>query len=242
MDKVGYTKEESDNIYKEVKLYDDLRTAIMRHSDDFVDLHSFDADMRALLDDYIVSPRAEVLQKLDDFSFLDIIDVKTDDDGQPQVDVDKTAEEELGGERGVAETLSQNVRHVINRKRETNPEEYRKFSEKLNRLLEEFQQQKMEYKELLKQIAELRNQLKQQDMPDIRIDNDLKKALYDNLGENVELALNVYDAVERSAMPGFRTDPRRKLLVERAIQSALGTTDYDAKAILGIVVAQTNLF
>ena len=95
---------------------------------------------------------------------------------------------------------------------------------------------------MLKQIKELADQLKQQEMPDPRVDNDLKKALYDNLDENVELALNVYDAVERNAMPGFRTDPVRKRVVERAIKSALVSTDYDVEAILGIVVAQTNLF
>ena len=68
-----------------------------------------------------------------------------------ELGVDDKTEEELGGKRGVAETLYQNVRRVINRKRDTNPEEYRKFSEKIDRLLEEYQQSKIEYKELLKQ-------------------------------------------------------------------------------------------
>ena len=67
----------------------------MHNSGDFVDLHTYDADMRALLDDYIVSPRAEVLQKLDDFSFLDIIDVKSDGEGT-DFGIDDKAEEELG--------------------------------------------------------------------------------------------------------------------------------------------------
>ena len=40
--------------------------------------------MRALLDDYVVSSRVEVLEKLDDFSFLDIIDIK--DDGKVEVE------------------------------------------------------------------------------------------------------------------------------------------------------------
>lgn len=239
MDKVGYTKEESDRIYKEVKKFDDLRTAIMHNSGDFVDLHTYDADMRALLDDYIVSPRAEVLQKLDDFSFLDIIDVNSDGDGTG-LGVDDKTEEELGGKRGVAETLYQNVRRVINRKRDTNPEEYRKFSEKIDRLLEEYQQSKIEYKELLKQIKELTEQLKREDAPDPRLDDELKKALYDNLGNDVELALKVCSAVEQSAQPGFRSNPMRKKIVERAIRTALSDTDYDVNAILAIVIAHTE--
>ena len=211
----------------------------MHNSGDFVDLHTYDADMRALLDDYIVSPRAEVLQKLDDFSFLDIIDVNSDGEGTG-LGVDDKTEEELGGKRGVAETLYQNVRRVINRKRDTNPEEYRKFSEKIDRLLEEYQQSKIEYKELLRQIKELTEQLKREDAPDPRLDDELKKALYDNLGNDVELALKVCSAVEQSAQPGFRSNPMRKKIVERAIRTALSDTDYDVNAILAIVIAQTE--
>ena len=132
------------------------------------------------------------------------------------------------------------MRRVINRKRDTNPEEYRKFSEKIDRLLEEYQQSKIEYKELLKQIKELTEQLKQQDTSDPRLDNELKNALYDNLGEDVELALNVYAAVERNAQPGFRNNPMRKRIVERAIRAALSDTDYDVNAILAIVIAHTE--
>ena len=70
---------------------------------------------------------------MEDFSFLDIIDIKDDGD----VEVSDNAEKELGGRKGVAETMAANVRRVINRKRESNPEEYKLFSERINRLLEE---------------------------------------------------------------------------------------------------------
>ena len=156
MENAGYTAEEAAEIYNTVKNFDELRNAIMHRSGDYFDMRMYDAEMRALLDDYVTAPRAEVLEKLDDFSFLDIIEIKSDDEGDDvQILVDPAAEEELGGHKGVAETLVQNVRHVINRKRDTNPEEYKYFSEKINRLLEEFQQSTIEYKELLKQIVKL---------------------------------------------------------------------------------------
>lgn len=236
-----YDKQQSDDIRKEVKWYDDLRTAIMYRSGDFVDMRSYDADMRALLDDYIVAPRSRVLQSLDDFSFLDIINVNDDGD-QTIFGVDETIENELGGKRGVAETLTQNVRRVINRKRGTNPEEYRVFSERIDRLLEEYQQEKIEYQEMLRQVVEITKQLKQQDTPDPQLDNELKRDLYYNLGKNVELALNVYDAVAHSAQPDFRNNPMRKMMVRGAIDNILDVTEFDTDAILEIVVNHHEFF
>lgn len=264
MTEAGYTKEESETIYQKVKTYDELRDAIMHRAGDYIDLKAYDAEMRALLDDYVTANHSESLAKLDDFSFLDII--KIDDSSATEedcVDVDPEAEKELGGQRGVAETMTSNTRRVINRKRETNPEEYRYFSEKINRLLEEYQQGTIEYKEYLKGIVELCKEMKNRNARDPRIDTDLKQALYDNLGKNVELALSVYKAVEESAKIGFRENPQRKLKVKRAIESALEREDskthgsdsmmagesipcydeshFDAEKILQIVIANREI-
>ena len=262
MTEAGYTKEESEAIYKKVKTYDELRDAIMHRAGDYIDLKAYDAEMRALLDDYVTANRSEVLAKLDDFSFLDIIKIDDTNPDDGDVEVDPNAEKELGGQRGVAETMVSNTRRVINRKRETNPEEYRYFSEKINRLLEEYQQGTLEYKDLLKGIAELCKEMKQRNAKDPRIDTELKQALYDNLDKNVELALSVYKAVAENAKIGFRENPQRRLKVKRAIEYALEFEDaedngfggmaaepmrrynvpeYDAEKILQIVVASREI-
>ena len=245
MSEAGYTKEESEAIYKKVKTYDELRDAIMHRAGDYIDLKAYDAEMRALLDDYVTANRSETLAKLDDFSFLDIIKVddtegNTDDD----FEVDPDAEQELGGRRGVAETMTSNTRRVINRKRDTNPEEYRYFSEKINRLLEEYQQGTIEYKEYLKSIVELCKEMKQRNAGDPRIDSELKQSLYDNLGKNVELALSVYKAVVENAKVGFRENKQRKLKVKKAIENVLQNEDPTgelAEKILKIVIASREV-
>ena len=232
MKEAGYTDEEADKIYLKVKTYDELRNAISKRCGDFVDLKKFDAEMRALLDDYVVSSRVEVLEKLDDFSFLDIIDIK--DDGE--VEVSPGAETELGGQKGVAETMAANVRRVINRKRESNPEEYKKFSERINRLLEEYQQEKMEYKELLKSIKALAEEIRKGEAVDPRINSEGKKALYDNLGKDLELALKLNDVIEANAAHGFRTSEKRQQKLLLKIEEALKGTDFDAQKIMTIVI------
>ena len=241
MENAGYTAEEAAEIYKTVKNFDELRNAIMHRSGDYFDMRMYDAEMRALLDDYVTAPRAEVLEKLDDFSFLDIIEIKSDDGGDDvQILVDPAAEEELGGHKGVAETLVQNVRHVINRKRDTNPEEYKYFSEKINRLLEEFQQNTIEYKELLKRIVELSIALKNRNRPDPRLATPLHVALYDNLGHNIDLALHVYSVIEQQIKPNFRNDRMRMRKAQKAVQDSLLGTDYDWQVIYGIIDAHTE--
>lgn len=232
MKEAGYTDEEADKIYHKVKTYDELRNAISKRCGDYVDLKKYDAEMRALLDDYVVSTRVEVLEKLDDFSFLDIIDIK--DSGE--VEVDEGAEKELGGQKGVAETMGANVRRVINRKRESNPEEYKCFSERINRLLEEYHQEKLEYKELLKSIRALANEIKNQQSVDPRINSEGKKALYDNLGKDVELALKMNDVIIANAAHGFRTSEVRKKKLYLAIKKALEGTGFSPDAILNIVI------
>lgn len=232
MKEAGYTDEEADKIYLKVKTYDELRNAISKRCGDYVDLKKFDAEMRALLDDYVVSSRVEVLEKLDDFSFLDIIDIKDDGD----VEVSSGAETELGGQKGVAETMAANVRRVINRKRESNPEEYKKFSERINRLLDEYQQAKVEYKELLKSIKALAEEIRKGEEVDPRINSEGKKALYDNLGKNVDLALMVNGVIEANAAHGFRTSEVRKKKLLIAIKNALVGTIFDPEKILNIVI------
>ena len=235
MEEAGYTEEQSQAIYQKVKTYDELRTAIMHRCGDYIDLKAYDAEMRALLDDYVTAPRARVIEKLDDFSFLDIITVD-EGPGDDFIKVDPEAEEQLGGERGVAETMVSNTRRVINRKRETNPEEYHYFSEKIDRLLEEYQQQNLEYKELLRQIVALTKEMKSRNAADPRIDSELKQALYDNLGKDTELALNLYNVIAANAQIGFRENQMRKKKLNRAIANALNGTEFDADKIMSIVV------
>lgn len=117
MEKAGYTKQQANDIYKKVKDYDQISHALMLRSGDITDLKQYDASMRQLLDDYVEAKHSEVLAKLDDFSFLDLIDTgdKTEDEGNEQ-----GAESEVGGMRGMAETLTANVRRIIMHKRDSN--------------------------------------------------------------------------------------------------------------------------
>ena len=233
-----YSEEQALTLKNEVKDFDQIRDAIMKRCGDFADLKQFDAEMRALLDDYVMASHATKLGDVDDFSFLDII--KKDNDGIPET-TDETETDALGGERGVAETLAANVRRYVFRKRETNPAEFKKFSERINRLLADYLNEKIEYKKFLENIVKLCEELKsEKENRDPRIDNDAKKNLLDNLGGDVEITLKVYDAVNESVKPGFRTNTVRRKRVENAIIRALEGTDFNPQEIYKIVERQAE--
>lgn len=233
MDEAGFTAEETNEYAKKVKMYDELRHAIMKCSGDYVDMKMYDAQMRALLDRYIVAPRSEKLESLDDFSFLDIIHIS---DGK--IEVDEEAERELGGERGVAETMASNVRRVINRKRESNPEEYRKFSDRLNRLLEDLRQSKIEYNDFLRGMKSLTDEMRSQNEDPWKGKSPQKKAFYDNFGQDEAFAEYLYDAVHNVCKTDFKTSPMKKRIVERTVKKALINTDYNVDEVMRVISAQ----
>ena len=231
-----YSEVEAQALKDEVKDFDQIREAIMKRCGDFADLKQFDAEMRALLDDYVTASHATKLGDLENFSFLDVI--KKDKDGKAtSTDAGETAA--AGGERGVAETMAANVRRYVFRKRETNPAEYRKFSERINRLLADYLQEKIEYKKFLDSMVKLCEELRaEKESRDPRIDTEAKKNLLDNLGGDVELALKVYAAVVESVKPGFRTNTVRRKKVEHALATALTGTAYTTAEIYRIVERQ----
>ena len=237
MTEAGYTVDEAKTIHQKVTDYDELRKAIMLRSGDTTDLKQYNAMMRQLLDQYVQAPKSTVLEKLEDFSFLDIIDTnKTaeDPDGLgPILD----GEEEIGGQPAAAETIASNVRKYIIRKRDANPDYYDKLSEKLNRILEDMKQQTEEYKETLRKIVEIVRELRgnRKEYPS-DINSDGKRALYDNLGNDETLALRTYITIKENAEVGFKEPGLRQRALRKVIEKIEGLPADKVDLVLKIAI------
>lgn len=238
MTEAGYTSEEAKFIHSKIDDFANLRQAIMYRSGDATDLKGYNALMRQLLDQYVQAPRSGLLASLEDFSFLDVIDANKEEDPDGSQTAD-TIDGELGGEPAAAETLSANARKYMVRKRDSNPDYYDKLSEQLNRLLEDMKKGIISYKEGLKQIIELMRQLRgNRNSYPAEFDTDGKRSLYDNLEQNAELALRVYDAIKLNAEVGFRENKPRRRLLRKAIAAVDGVPDDKVDILLNI--AMTN--
>ena len=229
MIELGFTTSQADDIVDKVKAYDRIRHAIMQRSGDFVDLKRYDAEMRSLLDRFINADGARKIEELDDFSFLDILD--SDDE------YSQDENQNIGGERGVAETLKANTRRVINRKRETNPAEYERLTDKLNRLIEDLKNKNIEYEEYLKGIKALNEEIRnERKYSDPRLNTPGKKALYDNLGKNIDLTLKVIEVVRTKAQMNWRNNVMRKRMLQMAVSEVLKDSSFDIVTIMNILV------
>lgn len=237
MSEAGYSKEEALAIDHITKDYDRTMHAIMLRSGDQTDLAMYESEMRALLDRYVSAKQSEVLGKLDDISFLDFIEKKSTEEIMDELG---SAEDELGGQPGSAEVITSNVRRVINRKHDQNPEEYDRLSERLNRLLLELREGTKEYKEVLRELIKLAKELHRgsNNYPE-GIDTTGKKALYDNLGKDVELTKRIYDTIMDNAQANWRTvDSRLRLLTKKVKRELPDNIDIDK--VMGIIIANNE--
>lgn len=229
----GYTKEETENIHKMVLDFSELKDAIMLRSGDMTDLKQYNAMMRQLLDRYVMAPRSEVLAKLEDLTFLQLIE----DEKDAERAADELTEENKTGEPSVAETIASNTRHYIVRKRDTNPDYFDKLSEKLNKLLEDYRNKSIAYKEMLVQLLMIASQMQGRNSYPSEIDTPLKKALYDNLDKDAELALSVYDTVDRNAQEDWRNLKARWIRLQNAVRACGGFSDEQLNKIMGVIKA-----
>lgn len=193
--------------------------------------------MRQLLDQYVQAPKSSVLEKLDDFSFLDIIDSNRTPEDPDGLDTIIDGENEIGGQPAAAETIASNVRKYIIRKRDANPEYYDKLSEKLNKILEEMKQQTEEYKETLRKLVEmLRDMRGNTTQYPSAIDTDGKKALFDNLDNDETLVLRTYIAIREHAEVGFRENKNRLRALRKALERVEGMPADKVDLVLKIAI------
>ena len=241
MVEAGYTADEAKTIHDKVVDYDELRKAIMLRSGDITDLKQYNAMMRQLLDQYVQAPKSSVLEKLDEFSFLDVIESNKTEEDPNGINAILDAENEIGGKPAAAETIASNVRKYIIRKRDANPDYYDKLSDKLNKILEEMKQQTEEYKETLHRIVEILREIRgsKQEYPS-DINTDGKKALYDNLGRDETLALRTYLAIKENAEVGFRENKMRLRALQKAIERVEGMPADKVEMVLKIAINNTE--
>lgn len=236
MVEAGYTSEEAKFIHSKIDDYANLRQAIMYRSGDTTDLKGYNALMRQLLDQYVQAPRSGLLASFEDFSFLDIIDANKENDPNG-LETANAIDQELGGEPAAAETLSANARKYMVRKRDSNPDYFDKLSEQLNHLLEQMKKCLISYTEGLRQLIELMRQLRgnTNNYPS-EFDTEGKRALYDNLENNAELALRVYETIKAHAEVGFRNDKPRRRLLRKAIAAVSGVEEDKVDILLNIAI------
>ena len=183
----GYSPEQIDRIQTDVKHFESVRESIKMMSADMLDMKLYEPAMRHLLDSYI---RAEPSDTVMDFEELGLIELIVDKGPDELI---KALPDDIANDEGnVAETIENNVRKTIVDENPVNPKYYEHMSVLLNELVTLRRQKAVDYKEYLHKIRELsakvlRPNSANNHYPD-SINTNAKRALYDNLDQNEELA------------------------------------------------------
>lgn len=234
IDEAGYSQADIKRIKERLKHYIAIRAIIKNASDEMIDLKAYEADMRHLIDTYIEADEARKISPFGDDSLLDLI-VKT---GIADVIASKLGSLK-GNKEAIAETIENNVRQRITKEHLNDPAFYDRISELLNEIIKYRREKAIQYEDYLKQIDDLVKRLKAgtaEETPE-KLDTPGKRALYNNLENNEELALRVNEAVRNYSPDSWRGNEAKEREIKRALYKELGDTN-EVERIFLIIKAQ----
>lgn len=234
MNLAGYSEDRAAVIKNQVQYYVRLRDTIKNASGETLDLKAYEADMRHLIDTYIQASEPTTVSPFGDMPLLDLI-VKS---GIGEA-INTKLSSLKNNDKAVAETIENNVRKKIVTERASNPELYDRMSQILDEIITNRKSKALEYQAYLRQIVDLVKKVQaghEDSLPD-ELDTPGKRALYDNLGKNLELALKVHNTVKRKAPDGFRGVPVKEKVVKGAIFKVLNDID-EVERIFAIIFTQ----
>jgi len=218
MAEAGYSPAQADKIKQEVDHYEKVRSEVKMASGDYIDLKMYEPAMRHLIDTYIRAEESEKISAFDDLNLVQLL---------VERGVDAVQELPKGirdSKEAVAETIENNLRKVIIDEQPINPKYYEKMSELLDTLIKQRREEALEYEQYLAKLAALAKQVKNPSgggsypKP---MDTSAKRALYDNLDKNEELALAVDYAVMSSKKDGWRGHKVKEKEVRYAVKRVL---------------------
>ncbi|KAA3606308.1 MAG: HsdR family type I site-specific deoxyribonuclease [Calditrichaeota bacterium] len=236
MESAGYTLTEIENIKEEVNHYLNVREEIRNASGETLDLKTYEADMRHLIDTYIEADEPEKISPFDDMSLLDII-VKT---GISDA-IGKLPNGIKGSQEAVAETIENNVRRKILKEHLNDPAFFKDMSKLLADIIEARKAKAINYEKYLQKIAKLAkdvNDGKTDETPKI-LKTIAQRALYNNLGKDENLAMQVDEAVMTSKRDSWRGNLAKEREIQQSLYQILNDVE-KVEAIFSIIREQTE--
>jgi type I restriction enzyme R subunit len=160
LSEAGYSAPEIESIQRDVLWYSEIRSAIKKHSGEELDIKPFEADMRHLLNTYVLAePASDVASTM---SLIELI-VKTGIHDAIARDLNKKGNLSTGA---IADGIINNIRKTIIRDQLTDPRFYAEMSTLLDDLIKQSRTSASEYAQFLRQAEELARRISQKDAID----------------------------------------------------------------------------
>jgi type I restriction enzyme, R subunit len=218
MNAAGYSQEETQQIKKDVKHYETVKEEIKKASGDYIDLKKYESDMRYLIDTYIGAEDSRTISAFDEMTLVDLIVEKGE-----QV-VDTLPQGIRQNQDAAAETIENNIRRLIIDEIPTNPRYFERMSELLDQIIQERRRQQASYEEYLRRIVDLAKQVKEPSSTaryPSSLNTNAKRALYDNLDKNEDLAINIHQEIISSKHDDWRGNTMKERVIRNALKRHL---------------------
>jgi type I restriction enzyme, R subunit len=210
LEEAGYSNDEITGIRSNVDKAIKLREVIKMASNETLDMKTYEADMRHLIDNYIQADDSRVISKFEDMSLLEIITKAGIEEA-----INNLPAGNKSSKQAIAETIENNVRQKIIKDHLIDPAFYSEMSKLLNAVIKERKNNAISYELFLKKIAALADQVqngKGDDNP-LSLKTPAQRALYNNLEKNEKLALQIHDKIMEVKPDSWRgNDPREKIV------------------------------
>lgn len=214
MSEAGYSDADITTIKTDVDHFEKVRNEVKLASGDYIDLKMYEPAMRHLIDTYIRAEESELISAFDDMSLIQLI-VERGPDA-----VDALPKGIRESREAVAETIENNVRKLIIDETPINPKYYETMSELLDALIEQRKQQAIDYEKYLAEIVELTKKASSPASGAVypeAMNSAARRALYDNLGKDEELA----SAIDTDIRKVKKDDWRGNTFKEREVRNAI---------------------
>lgn len=143
----------------------------------------------------------------------------------------------------VAEAIANNVRSKIIKEHLNDPVFYEKMSALLREIIADLKAKRIDYEEFLKRVADQvikpLQAGKSADTP-ARLDTPGKRALYNTLSENEELALTIDARVKAVRPADWRGKKPRENVIKNALLPLLGNNQAEVERVFLILYKQTE--
>ena len=197
----------------------------------------YEPSMRHLIDSYIRADESQKISAFDDLSLIELI-VERGEEA-----ITELPEGIRNNQRSVSETIENNIRRIIIDEQPVNPIYYEKMSELLDTLIQARKEQALQYEDYLRRIVELSIKVSRPETNSTypkSLDSAALRALYDNLGKDVNLAIHVDKIVKATKKDLFRGNRFKEREIELAIHKVLSDTKYDSKKIFELIKNQNE--
>lgn len=236
MEAAGYNSKEQEGIKKKVDFYLNLREEIRMASGETLDMKTYEADMRHLIDHFIEADQPRRISPFGDLSLIDLI-VKS---GIADA-INNMPPGIKGSKQAVAETIENNVRQKIIKDHLLDPAFFDEMSKLLAEVIRERKANAINYEQYLAKIAALAEKVKTgkaEATPEL-IKSPGQRALFNNLQKNQALALEVHQRIMTVKPDGWKGNGPKENIIKAGLYDIL--KDFkEVERIFNIVKQQSE--